>query len=228
LIYIFNPSNFVSLKKQKLPQNGSLASSNFNLNSYDKVMVQNGKIQQRMLGIGSEFPSFEKKAVVSIEKGKEFYNINSEDHKKAGKWMVMFWWPKDFTFVCPTEIAEFNNNATEFADRDAVLLGASTDSEFVHLAWRKNHDDLRNLRFPMIADTSKSLAEELGILEANEKIAYRVTYIVDPQGVIRWVASYDLSVGRNVQEVLRVLDALQTDELCPCNWKKGEETLVVA
>jgi peroxiredoxin (alkyl hydroperoxide reductase subunit C) len=221
-------SNFVPLKKQKPPQNGSLAYSNFNLNSYDKVMVQNGKNQQRMLGIGSEFPSFEKKAVVSLEKGKEFYTISSEDHKKAGKWMVMFWWPKDFTFVCPTEIAEFNKNAHEFADRDAVLLGASTDSEFVHLAWRNNHDDLRNLRFPMIADTSKSLAEELGILEANEKIAYRVTYIIDPQGVIRWVASYDLNVGRNVPEVLRVLDALQTDELCPCNWKKGEETLVVA
>ncbi|GAB4330248.1 MAG: peroxiredoxin [Flammeovirgaceae bacterium] len=191
-------------------------------------MVQSGKIQQRMLGIGSEFPYFEKKAVVSLEKGKEFYNISSEDHKKAGKWMVMFWWPKDFTFVCPTEIAEFNKNASEFSDRDAVLLGASTDSEFVHLAWRKNHDDLRNLRFPMLADTSKSLAEELGILEANEKIAYRVTYIVDPQGIIRWVSSYDLSVGRNVQEVLRVLDALQTDELCPCNWQKGEETLAVA
>jgi len=81
------------------------------------------------------------------------------------------------------------------------------------------------LKFPMLADTSKSLAEELGILEANEKVAYRVTYIVDPQGIIRWTCVNDLSVGRNVPEVLRVLDALQTDELCPCNWKKGEETI---
>lgn len=137
----------------------------------------------------------------------------------------MFWWPKDFTFVCPTEIAEFNNNYINFEDRDTVLMGASTDSEFVHLAWRKDHEDLRNLQFPMIADTSKSLAEELGILEPNEKIAYRATYIIDPQGIIRWVNINDLSVGRNVDEVLRVLDALQTDELCPCNWKKGEETL---
>ncbi len=180
-----------------------------------------------MLGLGKKFPAFKKQAVVSIEKGKEFYEITSEDHIQAGKWMVMFWWPKDFTFVCPTEIAAFNAKFEDFADRDAILLGASTDSEFVHLAWRNNHDDLRGLQFPMIADTSKSLAEELGILEESEKIAYRVTYIVDPQGEIRWVAANDLSVGRNVEEVLRVLDALQTDELCPCNWKKGEETLTV-
>ena len=178
-----------------------------------------------MLGLGAQFPEFKKKTVVSLEKGKEFSEISSEDHKAAGKWLVMFWWPKDFTFVCPTEIAAFNNKAEDFADRDAVLVGASTDSEFVHLAWRRDHDDLRGLTFPMLADTSKSLAEDLGILEANEKIAYRVTYIVDTEGVIRWVCANDLSVGRNVDEVIRVLDALQTDELCPCNWKAGEATL---
>lgn len=178
-----------------------------------------------MLSLGSIFPTFKKTAVVSLEKGKEFHDITSEDHKNADKWMVMFWWPKDFTFVCPTEIAAFNAKYDDFSDRDAILVGASTDSEFVHLAWRNNHDDLRGLKFPMLADTSKSLAEELGILEANEKIAYRVTYIIDPQGVIRWVCANDLSVGRNVDEVLRVLDALQTDELCPCNWKQGEETI---
>lgn len=182
-------------------------------------------MKNHVLSVGSVFPTFKKQAVVSIEKGKEFYDITSEDHKNAGKWMVMFWWPKDFTFVCPTEIAEFNKRYSDFSDRDAQLIGASTDSEFVHLAWRNNHDDLRGLRFPMLADTSKSLAEELGILEANEKIAYRVTYVVDPNGIIRWVSVNDLSVGRNVDEVLRVLDALQTDELCPCNWKKGEETI---
>ncbi|MBJ6119409.1 peroxiredoxin [Pontibacter sp. BT310] len=181
--------------------------------------------QNRILSVGSTFPAFTKQAVVSLEKGKEFADITSEDHKNNDQWMVMFWWPKDFTFVCPTEIAEFNKNYDEFRDRDAQLIGASTDSEFVHLAWRQNHEDLNKLRFPMLADTSKSLAEELGILEANEKVAYRVTYIVDPQGIIRWVSLNDLSVGRNVAEVLRVLDALQTDELCPCNWKKGEETI---
>lgn len=178
-----------------------------------------------MLSVGSKFPQFSKKSVVSIEEGKEFQVITSEDHQKEGKWLVMFWYPKDFTFVCPTEIAEFNRQYEEFRDRDAELVGASTDSEFVHLAWRKHHDDLSSLKFPLLADTSKSLAEELGILEAGEKIAYRATFIVDPQGIIRFVSVNDLSVGRNVKEVLRVLDALQTDELCPCNWQRGEKTL---
>lgn len=183
------------------------------------------KMENRILSIGSKFPSFEKKVVVSIKQGSEFETINNNIHLSNNKWMVMFWWPKDFTFVCPTEIAEFNKSTSDFKDRDTVLIGASTDSEFVHLAWRNDHADLKGLKFPMLADTSKSLAEELGILEANEKIAYRATFIVDPQGIIRWVSVYDLNVGRNVQEVLRVLDALQTDELCPCNWKKGEETI---
>lgn len=177
----------------------------------------------RALSVGAAFPEFNKIANVSITPGEEFKHISNKDFE--GKWMVMFWWPKDFTFVCPTEISEFNKSYDEFAGRDAVLLGASTDSEFVHLAWRKDHPDLRDLKFPMIADTSKSLAEELGILEAEEKVAYRATYIVDPEGIIRWVNINDLSVGRNVEEVVRVLNGLQTGELIPCNWHPGEKTL---
>lgn len=181
-----------------------------------------------ILSVGQLFPKFKKTAVVSLEKGKEFYDITSDELiNEEGRWTVMFWWPKDFTFVCPTEIAEFNKNFGEFRDRNTNLIGASTDTEFVHLAWRKNHEDLKDLKFPMLADTSKSLAEDLGILEANEKVAYRATFIIDPQGIVRWVSVNDLSVGRNVKEVLRVLDALQTDELCPCNWEKGKETLKV-
>lgn len=178
-----------------------------------------------VLSVGSRFPAFQKKSVVSLEKGSEFAEITNEVHEHNNQWMVMFWWPKDFTFVCPTEIAEFNKHAGDFADRDAVLIGASTDSEFVHLAWRQQHDDLRKLKFHMLADTSKSLAEELGILDREERVAYRATFIVDPQGIVRWVSVYDLNTGRNVKEVIRVLDALQTDELCPCNWQKGEATL---
>jgi peroxiredoxin (alkyl hydroperoxide reductase subunit C) len=113
-------------------------------------------------------------------------------------------------------------------DRDAQVLGASTDTHFVHLAWRKNHPDLAKLPFPMLADTKRELATELGILHKQDGVALRATFIVDPQNVIRWASVNDLSVGRNVDEVLRVLDALQTDELCPCNWKKGEATLEVA
>lgn len=182
-------------------------------------------MNNRILSIGNQFPEFEKKAVVSIEKGQEFETISHNQHRQANQWMVMFWWPKDFTFVCPTEIATFNKHVQDFADRDAMLVGASTDTEFVHLAWRNNHSDLKDLKFPMLADTSKSLADELGILSADEKVAYRATFIVDPTGVIRWVSVNDLNVGRNVNEVLRVLDALQTDELCPCNWTKGAETI---
>src|ERR1700743_3499545 len=179
-----------------------------------------------MLTIGQKFPQFSKTACVSIEKGKEFETITSEFLvNDENVWTVMFWWPKDFTFVCPTEIAEFNKSYGEFRDRDTVVIGASTDSEFVHAAWRRDHNDLRDLKFPMLADTSKSLAEELGILDKEEKIAYRATFIIDPQGIVRWVSVYDLNVGRSVQEVIRGLDALQSDELCPCNWKKGQETL---
>jgi peroxiredoxin (alkyl hydroperoxide reductase subunit C) len=178
-----------------------------------------------MLSINSLFPEFKKKAVVSISAGKEFSEVTSEDHKKAKQWMVMFWYPKDFTFVCPTEISEFNNKFDEFESRNTILYGASTDSEFVHLAWRNQHPDLRDLRFPLIADTSKSLAESLGILEDNEKIAYRVTLIVDPEGKIKWLCANDISTGRNIDEVIRVLDALQTGKLTPCNWHKGQKTL---
>lgn len=142
------------------------------------------------LSLGAQFPEFKKTAVVSIEKGKEFYELTSEELKASGKWLVMFWWPKDFTFVCPTEIAEFNKAHQDFVDRDAILIGASTDSEFVHAAWRRDHEDLRGLQFPMLADTSKSLATELGILEENEKVAYRATFIVDPQGIVRWPIVY--------------------------------------
>jgi peroxiredoxin (alkyl hydroperoxide reductase subunit C) len=179
-----------------------------------------------MLTIGDKFPAFDLQAVVSIDMAKAFTRINNETDK--GKWKVVFFWPKDFTFVCPTEIAAFGKLAGDFKDRDAVVYGASTDSEFVHLAWRQNHADLKALPIPMLADIKRELSTALGILDKNEGVALRATFIVDPEGVIRFVSVNDLSVGRNPAEVLRVLDALQTDELCPCNWKKGDEVLKVA
>jgi len=176
-----------------------------------------------MLTIGDKFPSFNLQAAVSLEKGKEFKRITDKEFE--GKWKVYFFWPKDFTFVCPTEIAEFGKRNKDFKDRDAQVLGGSIDTEFVHLAWRKNHDDLRNLPFPMLADTKRELSAALGILHKEEGVDLRATFIVDPEGTIRWASVNDLSVGRNVPEVLRTLDALQTDELCPCNWEKGKATL---
>jgi peroxiredoxin (alkyl hydroperoxide reductase subunit C) len=179
-----------------------------------------------MLTIGDQFPTFQAKAVIGQEPGKQFTEL--DDKSYAGKWKVYFFWPKDFTFVCPTEIAAFGKLAREFADRDAQLLGVSTDSEYVHLAWRGTHPDLKDLPFPMIADIKRELSAALGILDKAEGVALRATFVVDPQGVIRFVSVNDLSVGRNPAETLRVLDALQTDELCPCNWTKGQQTLGAA
>ena len=178
-----------------------------------------------MLTVGDKFPEFSLQSVVSLEKGKEFQTLTNESYK--GKWQVVFFWPMDFTFICPTEIAEFGKRNGDFADRDSQVLGASTDTHFVHLAWRNNHADLKELPFPMLADTKRELSESLGILH-KDGVALRATFIVDPDGIIRWVNVNDLSVGRNVDEAIRVLDALQTDELCPCNWKKGEDTLKAA
>jgi len=179
-----------------------------------------------MLTIGDVFPAFDVKGVVSIDPKTAFATFNSQTD--AGKWKVVFFWPKDFTFVCPTEIAAFGKLNGEFNDRDTVVYGVSTDSEFVHLAWRQNHEDLRELPFPMLADIKRELSTALGILDKTEGVCLRATFIVDPEGVIRFVSVNDLSVGRNPQEVLRVLDALQTDELCPCNWQKGEAVLKAA
>ena len=179
-----------------------------------------------MLTIGDKFPDFDLKAVVSIDPKNAFTQIT--DRSDEGRWKIVFFWPKDFTFVCPTEIAAFGKLNREFNDRDAVIYGVSTDSEFVHLAWRQNHADLKDLPFPMLADIKRELSAALGILDKQEGVALRATFVVDPEGIIRFVSVNDLSVGRNPQEVLRVLDALQTDELCPCNWQKGEPVLKAA
>jgi len=179
-----------------------------------------------MLTVGDRLPEFKLQSVVSLDRGKEFQEITSSTFE--GQWLVLFYWPMDFTFICPTEIAEFGKRNRDFQDRNAQVLGASSDTQFVHLAWRRSHDDLKGLPIPMLADTKRDLAQALGILHKQEGVALRATFIVDPEGVIRWASVNDLSVGRNVPEVLRVLDGLQTDELCPCNWEKGQPTLQVA
>ncbi len=179
-----------------------------------------------MKTIGQPFPDFNLKGVISANIQNAFIDVTHQSHQ--GKWRVFFFWPKDFTFVCPTEIAEFGKLHHEFIERDAHVFGVSTDSEFVHLAWKQQKKELQDLPFPMLSDIKRELAQELGILDENEGVAQRATYIIDPQNKIRFVMITDLNVGRNPKEVLRVLDALQTDELCPCNWQKGEKTLEVA
>ncbi len=178
-----------------------------------------------MLTIGEAFPKFELTATVDTNPETAFKTISSKDLE--GKWAVVFFWPKDFTFICPTEIVAYDKLYNDFADRDCQLLGASVDSEFVHMGWRKHKEELNNLKMPMLADVKRELSDSLGILSPTEGVTFRATFIIDNTGIIRHVTVNDLSVGRNPQETLRILDALQSDELCPCNWSKGEETIDV-
>ncbi len=170
-----------------------------------------------MLTVGSRFPAFRCKAAYGPDETKLAELTND---MVRGKWAVYVFYPKDFTFVCPTELVEFNNRLEDFADRDAVVLGGSTDNEYAHLAWCRSHEGLSKLRYPLLA--AQKLAVDLGILDPVEQVCLRATFVVDPHGVVQWVGAYNLNVGRSTDEVLRVLDACQSDELCPCNWKKGD------
>ena len=180
-----------------------------------------------MLTVGDSFPAFHLTAVKGGPAGLDLKTCFTEisDKTDEGKWKIVFFWPKDFTFICPTEIVAFGKMAGDFADRDAVVYGVSIDNEFTHVNWRLHHDDLRKLEIPMLSDLKRELAIACGILDKADGVAMRATFVVDPQGVIRFVSVNHDSVGRNPAEVLRVLDALQSDELCPCNWNQGDEFL---
>ncbi len=178
-----------------------------------------------MLGVGSKFPEFNLKSVVGTKLENNFKTINSSSF--PGKWTVFFFWPKDFTFICPTEIVAFSNLKKDFEARNTQLLGASIDSEFVHLAWKNSNADIGNVDFPMLSDLNRNLSLELGILDEEEAVSQRAVYIIDPNMVIRFISVSDLNVGRNPDEVLRVLDALQNGGLCPVSWKKGEKTIEI-
>jgi alkyl hydroperoxide reductase subunit AhpC len=181
-----------------------------------------------MLAIGEKLPAFEVTGVKPgfnemIENGESaFETITHESF--AGKWKVIFFYPKDFTFVCPTEIAEFARLADEFTAREAVVLGGSTDNEFVKLAWRRDHADLARLPIWQFADPKGSLVDGLGV-RSPEGVAYRVTFIVDPENVIQHIYATNLDVGRAPQDTLRVLDALRTRGLCACNRPVGGDVL---
>ncbi len=184
-----------------------------------------------MLGIGDKLPPFE---VMGVKPG---FNVHEEKGQSAfeplteksfpGKWKIIFFYPKDFTFVCPTEIAEFARLGNEFSDRDAVVLGGSSDNEFCKLAWRRDHKDLNKLGIWQFADTKGSLIDGLGV-RSPAGVAYRYTFVVDPENTIQHVYATNLNVGRNPADTLRVLDALQTAELCPCNRAVGGATLKAA
>lgn len=182
-----------------------------------------------MLTIGDKLPDFsitgvKPKFMKHEENGvSAFETINQDSFE--GKWKVIYFYPKDFTFVCPTEIVEFAKLNEEFADRDCIVMGGSTDNEFSKLAWRRDHSDLAELNQWSFADTNGSLVDGLGVREKDAGVAYRATFIVDPFNVIQHVSVNSLNVGRNPKETLRILDGLQSDELCPCNRQVGGDTI---
>ncbi len=153
--------------------------------------------------------------------GDEFRKVSLSDYK--GKWLVFFFYPLDFTFVCPTEITAFNDAYEKFQDLNTEVLGASVDSVHSHLAWKKN--ELGELKFGLLSDMTKQISRDYGILKEEEGIALRGVFVIDPEGILRISIVHDLSIGRNVDEVIRVVEAAQTGELCPINWKPGENTL---
>lgn len=171
----------------------------------------------KVIGVKPGFNNHEENGVSAFE--------DITESSFPGKWKVIYFYPKDFTFVCPTEIVGFNNLAKEFEDREAVLMGGSVDNEHCKLAWRRNHKDLDRLAHYSFADTTGSLIDQLGVREKNAGVALRATFIVDPDNVIQHVSVNNLNVGRSPEEILRILDGLQTDELCPCNRAAGGETL---
>ncbi len=182
-----------------------------------------------MLGVNQTLPAFK---IVGVKPG---FNRHEEGGVSAfetlteqsfpGKWKVIFFYPKDFTVVCPTEIAEFARLNKDFADRDAVVLGGSLDNEFSKLAWRREHPDLNSLPMWSFADPAGRFAQALGVLDEAEGVAQRATFVVDPFNVVQHVYVTSLNVGRAPADTLRVLDALQTDELCACNRQPGGDVL---
>ena len=166
--------------------------------------------------IGQNAPEFTMQGVV----GDKFKDVCLDEFK--GKWVVLFFYPLDFTFICPTEITEFSKRDSEFKALNAQVLGVSIDSVFSHKAWLK---ELGNLNYPLLSDITKEVSRKYGVLLEEKGIALRGTFIIDPEGKLRYQLVHDLGIGRSIEEILRVLRALQTGELCPVEWKPGKKTL---
>ncbi len=169
--------------------------------------------------VGQLAPEFSE--LQSYHKG-EFHKVSLSDYK--GKWLVLFFYPRDFTFICPTEIEEFGRLYPEFQKLNCEVLGASTDSEFAHKAWYETDERLKGVEYPIIADTTQELADMYGVLDEDGS-AQRGTFVIDPEGTLKFMLVSADSVGRNIQETLRVVEAAQTGEKCPVNWHKGDKTL---
>lgn len=176
--------------------------------------------------VGNKAPDFKSEAVV---KG-EFKEVSLSDYN--GKWKVLFFYPLDFTFVCPTEIIAYSDAANKFRELNCEVIAASTDSKFSHLAWTKqsrSEGGLGEIAFPLIADFNKKLSRDYEVLVENDGVALRGLFLIDDKNIIQHAYINNLPVGRNVDETLRLLEAFQyvakKGEVCPANWKKGEDTM---
>lgn len=175
--------------------------------------------------VGKQAPRFEMQAVLP---NKEFGKVSLEQNMNDGKWTVFFFYPMDFTFVCPTEIIAFSDRYDEFEDLDAEIIGASTDTIYTHLAWintDRKQNGLGELRYALAADTNHTVSREYGVLIEEEGIALRGLFLISPEGELMYQVVHHNNVGREVDEVLRVLQALQNGGLCPANWRPGQATL---
>lgn len=176
--------------------------------------------------VGQPVESF--KASAYDPKTDSFINVSLDDNLNAGKWTILFFWPKDFTFVCPTEIIGFSDRIQDFVDEDTVLWGISTDTTHVHRAWSNlspADGGIGKVNFPLLEDASHKLSKKFGVLIEEEGVALRGTFIISPEGVVEHASINNLNVGRNVDEIFRVLTACKSGGLCPLNWEKGEDTL---
>lgn len=178
--------------------------------------------------VGDKAPYFKGTAVVPGDATKltpdnAFKQISLDDYK--GKWVVLFFYPLDFTFVCPTEIEEFNKEYSKFKELNCEVIACSTDSHFSHLAWRSSHPGLKNLQYPMLSDFTREISRSYEILKESTGYALRGLYIIDPNGILQYSVIHPEPVGRSSKEVLRVIRALQSGKLTPCNWEAGDKTL---
>jgi len=180
------------------------------------------KAEKKIVTVGKPAPDFKLEGVVGTEPGKEFKSFSLKDFKD--KWLVLFFYPADFTFVCPTEIKGFSENLDSFSKLNAEIIAVSTDSKWSHLAWIKR-GDLGSLKYPLLADFNKETARAYGVLDADQGVALRGLFIIDPNGVLQYQVIHNLDVGRSLEETLRVLEALQNGGLCPLGWKPGQKTL---
>lgn len=177
-----------------------------------------------MVQVNTLAPDFQEDAFIN----NTIKKISLKDYR--GKWVILFFYPADFTFVCPTELGELAKNYDAFRKENAEIISVSVDTAFVHKAWHDNSETIRQIRFPMLADPARRVCKAYGTLIEEEGLALRATFLIDPQGIIKAFEFHDNSIGRSVDELLRKLQAARFveehgGEVCPMNWKPGEKTL---